>query len=586
MNQQKSAKNGKQGRILPIFAALCALFASGAIIGITVLSNPALEWKLITGLLPKYAVCFAVAFLAIYGYGSILPKIAYLTLPVACLACGVRTAYASAPYVSALTIALVFVPLTAASVAASLWALQAQPSPKANARSPQASAALPIAGVCVAAAASLALFAVMWNGRLQSLQADGTPQAQYGQMLYYMQHSGLPFTTLASAQPQSWFLTQFSPLWYAILPAYVLSGHQLLATGMTLYALMLTGLAPLWRICRKNALTPWQTAALCAACAPCPLVLGGGASGGALTMLSLPLILWVADALTGKHPYLALLPLTLCLCIGFEVTVWLPFVCLYLTLTSKQSRRAGWVCTALSAAAMIATTLYLALVNSPALTGLFSGIGLQAGQKLLFLLLLLLPLALLPLLTKQKAALVLLFPFVLFHLVANAAAYSGVFCTYAYPTVAVALLLTAQALGSIPRRIKALTPGKLLPALVLCTAILLATPYVALLDQLYLSSDEQQAADAAQMQELLAKLPQNASVTASDSLLCSLHDRTWLFSLNQNPTQPQSNVIVLDLREDFIPSSMEPYDVAYYQSLGYTLRTDLSANGLLAVLFK
>ena len=89
------------------------------------------------------------------------------------------------------------------------------------------------------------------------------------------------------------------------------------------------------------------------------------------------------------------------ICIGFEVTVWTLFVCLYLTLASKQNRRAGLICTAVSAAALLATTVYLAVVGSPVLTELFSGIGLQSGKKLLFFSLLLLPFALLPLLTKQ-----------------------------------------------------------------------------------------------------------------------------------------------------------------------------------------
>ena len=586
MNTKKTAETNHYKLVLPIFAALCALFASGAIIGITVLSNPALEWKLITALLPQYAVCFAIAFLVIYGYGSILPTIAYVTLPVSCLVCGVRTAYASAPYVSALTIALIFVPLTAAAVTASLWALQTPHFKKSNSIHSKASSALSIAGVCIAATVSLALFAVMWNGRIQSLQTNGTLQAQYGQMLYYMQNSGLPFTTLAAAQPQSWFLTQFSPLWYIVLPVYVLSGHDLLATGMTLYTLMLTALIPLWRICRRNTLSPGQTAALCAACALCPLIVGGGASGGSLTMLSLPLLLWVADALESKHPYLALIPLILCFGIGIEIAIWTPFVCLYLMLRARpEAKRAGWICTAAAVLGLIATIVYLAIVQSHTLTGLFSGIGLQLGQKLLFLVLLLLPFALLPLLAKQKEALVLLIPFALFHLVANAASYSGIFSTYAYPSVAAALLLSVTALGKIDPEVNPLSLRKLLPAVALCTSILLATPYVALLDQLYLVSDEQ-ATDATQMQDLLDKLPQNASVTASDSLLCELHDRTWLFSLNADPEHPDTNVIVLDLREDIIPSSMEGYDVAYYQSLGYTLRKDLSADGLLAVLFK
>ena len=106
-----------------------------------------------------------------------------------------------------------------------------------------------------------------------------------------------------------------------------------------------------------------------------------------------------------------------------------------------------------------------------------------------------------------------------------------------------------------------------------------------LLDSLY-EVEQEDVTDVARMRELLSKLPENASVTASDSLLPELCDRTWLFSLSQSPEQPGTNVIVLDLRDDFIPSDMEGYGVDYYVSLGYSLRDDLSADGLVAVLYK
>ena len=587
MKKQKTAESTQSKYVLPIFAALCALFGSGAIIGITVLSSPALQWRLFTALLSGYVVCFAIIFLVVLGYGSIYKPIAYLTLPVLCLVCGVRTTFMSAPYVSPLAIASVFAILCAASIAASIWALRKFPEPMGKSGKKIPAAVYAIACTALAAVLSLALYTILLHSRLQTLQTGNTAQAEIGQMLYFMQHSGMPFTTLLTGEPQSYFATQFAPLWYLILPVYMLFGHSMLAVGTALYVLMLSALVPLWRICRRHALTPWQTAALCAACALCPLVVGGSSSGGALSMLSLPLILWIADASQGKHPYLALIPLSLCLCIGFEVSVWTSFVCLYLTLsTPAERRRASIVCTVAAFAATAANAVYLAIAGSPVITELFLGIGLQAGQKLLFFMLLLAPFALLPLLCKQKAALVLLFPLVLFHLVANVTVYSGIFCTYAFPAVAAAALLSVKGLASLRTEIKGVSLARLLPALALCAAMLLATPYAATLHSLYVKTDAQAETDASRMHELLDALPENAAVSASDSLLAALCDRTWLFSLDAQPESPATNVIVLDLREEFTTSDTEQYGVAYYQSQGYTLRDDLSQTGILAVLFK
>ncbi|MBR2446991.1 MAG: DUF2079 domain-containing protein [Clostridia bacterium] len=588
MKANKQADVQKSTPVLLIFCALSALFGSGAIIGITILSNPALERLLLEALIPQYLICFAVLFLLIFGYSSIYPPLTYLTLPAAVLACGVRTTFASAPFVNGLAIALIFAALSAAAIAASVWAWHKYPMPLTKPRK-ALPCVLAVSGIALAAVASLWLFITVVGGRLDSLQSDKT-YAGFGQMLYYMQNSGKPFTTLLSGTPQSYFATQPAPLWYLLLPVYALFSHSLhsiLAVGIALYALMLSAVIPLWRICRRLALSPLQSAALCIALVACPLLIGGSSSGGAISMLSLPLMLWIADTLSGKRPYLALIPLILSLGIGFETSVWVVFFCLYLALSAApQSKRAALVCTAVSAVGTLATGIYLAAVQSPVLANLFSGIGLQIGQKLLFLLLLLLPCALLPLLTKQKAALVLLIPFVLFHLVADANAFSGVFCTYAYPAIAAVFLLSAHGLANLKAEIKGINLAKVLPAVALCASILLAAPYASTLVNLYASPTEEEQADTECMHELLAMLPQNASVTASDSLLCALHDRTWLFSLDADPASPDSNVIVLDLREEFIPSGMEPYDVAYYQSMGYTLREDMSREGILAVLFK
>ena len=587
MKKQKMAEPPKYGLVLSIFSALCALFGSGAIIGITVLSNPALELRLIAALLPGYAVCFAILFLIVLGYGSVYPPIAYLTLPAACLLCGVRTVFLSAAYSSPMVIAWVFVLLCAACSVASLWALRTFPVQLKKTGKNLPASVYAVACTVLAAALSLGVFAFILNARLHFLQTGNTDMAATGQMLYYIQHSGLPFTTLLAGEPQSYFAVQFSPLWYLILPVYILSGHSMLAVGIALYALMLTALVPLWRICRRRGLSPWQTAAICAACASSPLIVGGGASGGALTMLSLPLILWIADAFEGKRSYLALIPLTLCLCISWEVSVWAAFICLYLALSATdEQRRAGVIFTAVAFVAAAATIVYLAVMGSPAITQLFSGIGLQAGQKLLFVSLLLAPCALLPVLCKQKAALVLLSPLVLFHFVANASTYSGAFCTYAFPAIAAAVLLAPQGAAILHTQIKGISIARLLPALALCAAMLTATPYAATLTDLYYVSDEQVETDAACMHELLNALPDNAAVTASDSLLAAISDRTWLFSLDTDPEFPATNVVVIDLREDYTSSDNEQYGIAYYQSLGYTLRDDLSRDGILAVLFK
>lgn len=587
MKKQNTAQARKSGLVLPIFAALSALFGSGAIIGITVLSTPGLAWRLIAALLPEYAVCFAALFIVVLGYGSIYKPIAYMTLPAACLACGVRTVFLSAPYSRPMVIAWIFFLLCAACTAASLWALRTFPEPikKSGKRIPHSVYA--IACTAFAAALSLAVYILVLHSRLQHFQTGNTGQAAVGQMLYFMQHSGKPFTTLIAGEPQSCFATQFAPLWYLILPVYILSKHNMLAVGIALYSLMLTALVPLWRICRRHALKPWQSAAICAACALCPLVVGGGASGGALSMLALPLILWIADAFESKRPYLAFIPIALCLGVGFEVSVWTSLVCLYLALSAPAERkRAGIACTVAAFAVTTATAAYLAAVGSPVITGLFTGIGLQAGQKLLFLMLLFVPFALLCLFCKQKSALVLLFPLVLFHLVADASVYSGVFCTYAFSAVAAVALLSVKGASRLHTEIKGVSLSRLLPALALCAAILFAAPYAATLTDLYYVSDEQTQTDDARMHELLDALPENAAVTASDSLLAALHDRTWLFSLDAAPDTPATNVVVIDLRENYTTSDTEQYGVSYYQSLGYTVREDLSRQGLLVVLFK
>lgn len=585
MSMQKATKKPSVAPLL-IFAALGALFGSGTIIGLTVLTSPTLFWQLLGARLVRYLVCFGILFFAIWGYGSIARPVAYLSLPVACVACGVRTVYESAAFVDGLPIALVFCALSLGAIVAAAYAMaQDAPAPKPASKStlpwPQICA---IALVTLAAAASLALFIRFYLIRFNSLQTDGASQAQIGQMLYYMQHSGLPFTTVTSGSPHLYLATDFSPLWYLLLPVYLLSGHDLMAVGIALYAIMLSAAVPLWRICKRFSLSPMVTCALSAAMLLCPLLICGGVGGGSLSMLSLPLLLWLADALLGKRPYLALIPLLLCLGVGLQVTVWTVFVCLYLAL-SADKKKWGLICLAVSGLGLIATVIWLAVNQSPVLTGLFSGIGLQLVPKLRFLALLLIPTALLFVFCRQRSALVLLIPLALCHLVANASVYSGVFSSYAYPAMAALWLLCAVGAQRTTVQIKQVRLSRVLPAFALSAAMLLSMPYVMLTESLY-EVENQDIADAARIRTALDKLPQNASVTASESLLPELCDRTWLFSLDADPEHPDTNVIVLDLREDFIPSDMEAYGISYYTAQGYTLREDLSVDGLVAILYK
>lgn len=585
MNMQKAAKKPSLAPLL-IFAALGALLGSGAIIGVTVLTSPALFWQLLGARLVRYLVCFGILFFAIWGYGSIARPVAYLSLPIACVACGVRTVYESAAYVDGLPIALVFCVLSLVAIVAAAYAMAQdahvpKPANKSTLPWPQISA---IALVTLAAAASLALFIRFYLIRYNSLQTDGASQAQIGQMLYYMQHSGLPFTTVTSGSPHLYLATDFSPLWYLLLPVYLLSGHNLMAVGIALYTIMLSAAVPLWRICKRLSLSPMVTCALSAAMLLCPLLICGGVGGGSLSMLSLPLLLWLTDALLGKRPHLALIPLLLCLGISLQVTIWTLFICLYLAL-STDKKKWGLICLTVAGLGLIATVIWLAVNQSPVLTGLFSGIGLQLIPKLRFLVLLLIPTALLFVFCRQRSALVLLIPLTLCHLVANASVYSGVFSSYAYPAMATLWLLCAVGTQRAAVQIKQVSLGRILPACALSAAMLLSMPYVMLAESLY-AVEEQDLTDAARIRATLDKLPRNASVTASQSLLSELCDRTWLFSLDADPEQPVTNVIVLDLREDFIPSDMEAYGVSYYSALGYTLREDLSVDGLVAVLYK
>lgn len=585
MNMQKAAKKPSLAPLL-IFAALGALLGSGAIIGVTVLTSPALFWQLLGARLVRYLVCFGILFFAIWGYGSIARPVAYLSLPIACVACGVRTVYESAAYVDGLPIALVFCVLSLVAIVAAAYAMAQdahvpKPANKSTLPWPQISA---IALVTLAAAASLALFIRFYLIRYNSLQTDGASQAQIGQMLYYMQHSGLPFTTVTSGSPHLYLATDFSPLWHLLLPVYLLSGHNLMAVGIALYTIMLSAAVPLWRICKRLSLSPMVTCALSAAMLLCPLLICGGVGGGSLSMLSLPLLLWLTDALLGKRPHLALIPLLLCLGISLQVTIWTLFICLYLAL-STDKKKWGLICLTVAGLGLIATVIWLAVNQSPVLTGLFSGIGLQLIPKLRFLVLLLIPTALLFVFCRQRSALVLLIPLTLCHLVANASVYSGVFSSYAYPAMATLWLLCAVGTQRAAVQIKQVSLGRILPACALSAAMLLSMPYVMLAESLY-AVEEQDLTDAARIRATLDKLPRNASVTASQSLLSELCDRTWLFSLDADPEQPVTNVIVLDLREDFIPSDMEAYGVSYYSALGYTLREDLSVDGLVAVLYK
>lgn len=404
----------------------------------------------------------------------------------------------------------------------------------------------------------------------------------FTQMFHNMKESGLPLTTCERDKLLSHFAVHVSPIYYIYLPFYALLPAP--ATLLVMQALFLfSGIVPLVLLARKFSLSRPVTVLISALYFAYPPMISGCFYDLHENKLLLPILLWLFYFLESKrYPWVYVFSV-LVLFVKEDAPIYVAFVALY-CLVTKPRKRHGISLLILSVLYFLGVVWYLETYGDGAMFWRFDNLtGPDATpidliktavlnpslvlremlheDKLAFLFYMLLPLGVLPLVTRRFGRLILLLPMVLMNLMSDYSYQHNIGYQYTYGVAAMLFYLLLLNLGDIRGKLRY---GLLMFAL--CATVLLGAMRMSG-QVFYLQRAVNYAEDNARITECLAMIPEDTSVRASTMFIPHLSQREFLYEIE---SLKDAEYAVLDLRP-YVNAHVEGVDVEYFEALGYQL---------------
>ena len=316
------------------------------------------------------------------------------------------------------------------------------------------------------------LFVCAWTvGRFYTFSTPSFDFGIFSQMFYYMKTSGLPMTTIERDGLLSHFAVHVSPIYYLLLPFYILVPHP--ATLQVLQAAVIaSAVIPLWLLGKHHGLSGGERTLLCAVLLLFPAFSGGTSYDIHENCFLTPLILWLFYGIHRKNRAMIALSALLTLMVKEDAPVYVAVIGLWLLVRTglrgknPQDLITGAALLAASVGWFCLVTAYLADFGDGVMTYryqnfLYDGSSslltvIKAvllcpmkvirecvdGEKLRFIALTLLPLLGLPLLTRRYERYILLIPYILVNLMPDYSYQHSIFFQYTFGSTAFLLYLT------------------------------------------------------------------------------------------------------------------------------------------------
>lgn len=409
----------------------------------------------------------------------------------------------------------------------------------------------------------------------------------FAQMYEYMLDTGLPLSTCERDGLLSHFAVHISPIFYLLLPLYALAPcpETLLIAGCALVA---SGVIPLVLICRARGMAERHTTVFAGLYLLYPCF-----AGGCLWHLHennfLPaLLLWLLLAIEKHRPWWAALAALAVCCVKEDAAVYVAVIAMYCLFTADTRRIGRWLLL-LSVLWFLVATGLLAVFGDGVMTGRYENYA-NAGEGLFgtiratiqdplyvlgqsfakdkwgFILQTLLPLGLLPLLTRKPTRFILWIPYVLVNLMSNYGYQHHVGFQYGFGSGALLLYLTvlnhADNLSS--EKAPPAPVWRRLPLLGVCFGLIVgAAAFGKMLEtpKGYAASVETRAC----IDEVLEQIPEEASVSASTFFIPHLADQKELYELGM--TKQTTTYYAIDLRFDEGQKALKAMSPEEYDTL-------------------
>lgn len=402
------------------------------------------------------------------------------------------------------------------------------------------------------------------------------------QMFHNMRTTLEPVTTVERERVLSHFAVHFSPIYYLFLPFYAIFPSPITLQVLQVVTLA-SGLIPVCLLCKKFGLSKTATAAFGIIFALFPVLTTGCFYDLHENCFLVPILLWLfyfieKDKLKGIVIFSLLL-----LMVKEDAPLYLACVGLYM-IFGKRKYACGTIVTAAAIGFFGIVMFIMQRFGLGVMTYRYDnfiaeeGGGLMdvvrnfvtnpayalsqcfTGQKLEFLLYMFLPLGFMPLVTDKISKFILLLPMLVVNLATDYKYQYSIFFQYAFGTLAILFYLAISNYAELSEKAR-----RFMCSIAICGSIVIL-PVCSLSKSYYIDSYRNSAETRRILDDVVASIPKDASVSASTFLVPHLAQRTEVYEYPRlYGTKIETDYVIYDARY----GELKEADRKELEDLGY-----------------
>ncbi|NLN81247.1 MAG: DUF2079 domain-containing protein [Clostridiales bacterium] len=417
-----------------------------------------------------------------------------------------------------------------------------------------------------------ALFLALFIGSITVYRYIGYSTSTYdmgifSQMFYYMKETLMPLTTCERNGLMSHFSVHLSPAFYLLLPGYFLFPSPVYLQIMQ-GVVVASAAIPLFMLARRHGLSYKVATIISVAFCFHPSLAGGCFYDIHENMFLTPMVIWLLYFMEGRQwKWMYLFALLTCM-VKEDAAVYVASIALFLFFVKKEKLQGALLFIG-SVLYFLSAFTYISYFGEGPMTGRYGNFipGSDSGlfsviktilfnpaylfsevfnqEKVLYMLLMLLPVAFLPILNRKLSQMVLLIPFLIVNLITDYSYQYSLFFQYNFGSVALLYYLVIINLPQFGKRFK----RYVLPFMTVASVILFVSQLGGYTDNFERYYSKKELFD--KLDESLAMVPSDASVQASGYFVPKLSSRRELYDIyynydSENPVE--TDYIVIDMR--------------------------------------
>ncbi|MDD4546641.1 MAG: DUF2079 domain-containing protein [Oscillospiraceae bacterium] len=442
--------------------------------------------------------------------------------------------------------------------------------------------------IVVSAAAA---FFVIYVGGLTTLRYLNYSTSTYdmgifSQMFYYMKETMLPNTTCERSELLSHFAVHLSPMFYVLLPGYFIFSSPVYLQIMQALVVA-SAVIPLFLIARRHKLSYKVIAVICISFCFHPGLGGSCFYDIHENMFLAPLVLWLLYFTDNKQWKFAYIFALLTCLVKEDAALYVACIALYLFFSKKEFKH-GITLFSFCVTYFLLAISYLNNFGDGAMIGRYGNFisnqewGLLSAvrtvilnpaylitevfvqEKILYMLIMLLPLAFLPLLNRNLSQLLLLIPFLVVNLLSDYPYQHSIYFQYNFGTLAFFYYLAILNIPHLGKNFKKYG----ITFMVAASVILFISQLGGYTDNIktYINKHD----NIKQINMALEAIPEDATVRASGFFVPKLSSRKVIYDIQYSENVEEAvnaEYIVIDIAEGHSNTVAQEYKNRGYETV-------------------